>query len=73
MGAAHNALTNQVNMKMSLLIDKIILTYGKGSEITKETNKSIKSNARLNGSISETVFSLNPPHVRMLWHSVRNY
>jgi len=72
MGAAHNALTNQVNMKMSLLIDKIILTYGKGSEITKETNKSIKSNALrifnsgLNGSISETVFSLNPTHLRML-------
>jgi len=43
------------------------MTYGKDSEITNETNKTIRSNALrifisgLNGSISETPFSQNPP------------
>jgi len=43
------------------------MTYGKDSVITKETKKTIRSNALrifisgLNGSISETLFSLNPP------------
>jgi len=58
---------NEVNKKMTLLINKTIITYGKDSVITKETNKTIRSNALtffisgLNGSISETLFSLNPP------------
>jgi len=57
---------NEVNKKMTLLINKTIMTYGKNSLITKETNKTIRSNALrifisgLNGSISETLFSLNP-------------
>jgi len=43
------------------------MTYGKDSVITKETNKTIRSNAlrtfisELNGSISENLFSLSPP------------
>jgi len=43
------------------------LTHGKDGVIAKETNKTIRSNALrifisgLNGSISETLFSLNPP------------
>lgn len=42
------------------------MVYGKDSVITKETNKSIRNNAlrifisRVNESISETLFSLNP-------------
>jgi len=58
---------NEVNKKMTLLINKTIMTYGKDSVIAKETNKTIRSNALrifisgLNGSISETLFSLNPP------------
>ncbi len=58
---------NEVNKKMTLLINKTIMTYGKDNVITKETNKTIRSNALrifisgLNGSISETLFSLNPP------------
>ncbi|KAH8323940.1 hypothetical protein KR074_002533, partial [Drosophila pseudoananassae] len=58
---------NEVNKKMTLLINKTIMTYGKDSVITKETNNSIRGNALrvfisgLNGSISETLFSLNPP------------
>jgi len=52
---------------MTLLINKTIMTYGKDSVITKETNKTIRNNALrifisgLNGSITETLFSLNPP------------
>jgi len=58
---------NEVNKKMTLLINKTIMTYGKHSVIAKETNKTIRSNALrifisgLNGYISETLFSLNPP------------
>jgi len=50
---------------MTLLINKTIMTYGKDSEITKETNKTIGGNSLrnfisgLNGPISETLFSLN--------------
>jgi len=52
--------------KMTLLINKTIMTYGKANVIAKETIKTIRSNAlpilisRLNGSISKTIFSLNP-------------
>jgi len=52
---------------MALLIYKTIMTYGRDSEITKETNKTIRRNALrifisgLSGSISETLFSLKPP------------
>jgi len=58
---------NEVNKKMTLLINKTIMTYEKDSVIAKETNKTIRSHALrifisgLNGSISETLFSLNPP------------
>ncbi|KAH8278177.1 hypothetical protein KR018_011022, partial [Drosophila ironensis] len=58
---------NEVNKKMTLLINKTIMTHGKDSEITKETNKTIRNNALrifisgLNGYISEILFSLNPP------------
>jgi len=43
------------------------MTFEKDNVITKETNKTIRCNALrificgLNGSISETRFSLNPP------------
>jgi len=53
--------------KITLLINKTIMTYGKDNVITKEKNKTIRSNALrifisgLNGLISETLFSLNPP------------
>jgi len=58
---------NEVNKKVTLLINKTIMTYGKDSVIAKETKKTIRSKtlrifiSGLNGSISETLFSLNPP------------
>jgi len=56
------AFYNEVNKKMTLLINKIIMTYGKDSEITKKSNETIRSNAfrivisGLNGLILETLF-----------------
>jgi len=53
---------NEVNKKITLLISKTIMTYGKDSVITKETNKTVRIFiSGLNGPISETLFSLNPP------------
>jgi len=37
---------NEVNKKMTLLLNKTIMTYGKDNVISKETNKSIWSNVQ---------------------------
>jgi len=36
---------NEVNKKMTLLINKTIMTYRKDKVITKETNKTVRSSA----------------------------
>jgi len=69
---------NEDNKKMTLLINKTIMTYGKDNLITKKTNEIIRSNALrifisgLNGSISETIFSLNTPDLHNALAKVQN-
>ncbi len=58
---------NLVNKKLTLLINKTIMTYGKDNPITTETNLRHRQNALrvfitgLNGPISGMLFSLSPP------------
>ncbi|EAL58749.1 gag protein [Wolbachia endosymbiont of Drosophila ananassae] len=58
---------NLVNKKLTLLINKTIMTYGKENPITTEANLRHRQNALrvfitgLNGPISGMLFSLNPP------------
>jgi len=56
-----------VNRKLTLLINKTIMTYGRNKPITAEMNEKHRKTALrvfitgLNGQISDTIFSMNPP------------
>jgi len=56
-----------VNRKLTLLINKTIMTYGRKKPITAEMNEEHRKTALrvfitgLNGQISDTIFSMNPP------------
>lgn len=56
-----------VNKKLTLLINKTIMTYGRNKPITSEMNEKHRKTALrvfitgLNGHISDVIFSMNPP------------
>jgi len=53
-----------VNRKLTLLISKTIMTYGRNQPITAEMIEKHRKTVfitGLNGQISDTIFSMNPP------------
>ncbi|KAH8393455.1 hypothetical protein KR215_005727, partial [Drosophila sulfurigaster] len=60
---------NLVNKKLTLLVNKTIMTYGNNANIITEMNKKNRDNALrifitgLNGSLSEILFSLKPENL----------
>jgi len=56
-----------VNRNLTLLINKTKMTYGRNKPLTAEMNEKHRKTALrvfitgLNGQISDTIFSMNPP------------